>query len=118
VIAGEAGIGKTALVEDAARYAAVDAAVVWGVCVDGPGVPALWPWPQVLAELGGPPLPGPAAPDEAASGDDRWFAAATHTIAALRRVAVDSGCSQPLGPQWTSGRTSCSRLPSPNPRSR
>jgi hypothetical protein len=52
VIAGEAGIGKTALVEDAARYAAVDAAVVWGVCVDGPGVPALWPWPQVLAELG------------------------------------------------------------------
>ena len=40
LLAGEPGIGKTALAADAARDAAAQGAtVVWGVCVEGGGVP-------------------------------------------------------------------------------
>jgi predicted ATPase/DNA-binding SARP family transcriptional activator len=49
-VVGEAGIGKTRLVEEVA--AATDSAVVaWGRCWDHEGTPALWPWERALAEL-------------------------------------------------------------------
>ncbi|SOE00130.1 AfsR/SARP family transcriptional regulator [Blastococcus haudaquaticus] len=53
VLQGEAGIGKTRLAEAAAE--AVRAAgwsVAWSRCADDTGAPALWPWTQVLEQLG------------------------------------------------------------------
>lgn len=48
-IEGEAGVGKTTLLEDLARRGADGGALVaWGRCVPGEGRPALWPWTQVL----------------------------------------------------------------------
>jgi hypothetical protein len=54
LLAGEPGIGKTALVGQASGYAARRGARVgWGACWDGDGVPAFWPWAQVLRGLPG-----------------------------------------------------------------
>jgi hypothetical protein len=110
LVGGEAGIGKTALVDDAARYAAGQGAtVVWGACVDASGVPAFWPWGQVLDELGAAALPGAtpdgATPDGATpDGDDGWFAAATHVVGALRRAAADGPVVVVLDDlQWAGG---------------
>ena len=49
LLAGDPGIGKTALLrhlDDLATGAAVP--VVWGRCPEAAGVPAFWPWVQVL----------------------------------------------------------------------
>src|ERR687888_574562 len=49
LLAGEAGIGKTALAAELARQAdAAGALVLWGQCWQGEAVPAYWPWVQVL----------------------------------------------------------------------
>ena len=49
LIAGEPGIGKTALAEEAAAAAgAADAFVAWGTCWEGDGAPAYWPWMQII----------------------------------------------------------------------
>jgi predicted ATPase len=49
LLAGEAGIGKTAVAAERAREAAGrGAAVLWGQSWEGEGVPTLWPWAQVL----------------------------------------------------------------------
>lgn len=49
LIAGEPGIGKTALAEDAAARAAdAGATVLWGSCWEGEGAPAFWPWVQII----------------------------------------------------------------------
>ncbi|MGY1617413.1 BTAD domain-containing putative transcriptional regulator [Geodermatophilus sp. SYSU D00691] len=57
LVAGEPGVGKTRLAEEAARLAAASGTrVSWGRCWEGEGAPALWPWVQVLrALLGEPP---------------------------------------------------------------
>ncbi|WP_134742015.1 BTAD domain-containing putative transcriptional regulator [Nocardioides sp. 503] len=49
VVIGEAGIGKTRLVEEVVRTADVPA--VWGRCWEHHGSPALWPWEQALSAL-------------------------------------------------------------------
>ncbi|MGH3932252.1 MAG: AAA family ATPase, partial [Pseudonocardiaceae bacterium] len=52
VVSGEAGIGKTWFCERATEIAEREGfEVVWGRCWPHGGVPALWPWPAVLAEL-------------------------------------------------------------------
>ncbi|MGD9529645.1 MAG: ATP-binding protein, partial [Pseudonocardia sp.] len=51
LLAGEAGIGKTALLHELAR-AVPGARVLWGTCWAGGGAPAYWPWTQVLRGLG------------------------------------------------------------------
>jgi DNA-binding SARP family transcriptional activator len=52
LVAGEPGIGKTRLAEEAARHAAArGAGVVWGRCFEGDGAPAFWPWVQVVRAL-------------------------------------------------------------------
>lgn len=49
LVTGEAGIGKTALVTQAADEArARGALVLAGACWEGAGVPGYWPWVQVL----------------------------------------------------------------------
>ncbi|MEU9886626.1 BTAD domain-containing putative transcriptional regulator [Sphaerisporangium sp. NPDC051011] len=54
LIAGEPGIGKTSLAEQAARTALADGrAVAFGRCWDGGGAPPFWPWAQAVRELTG-----------------------------------------------------------------
>jgi tetratricopeptide (TPR) repeat protein len=50
VVAGEAGIGKTRLVERFVNQITGDGRVAWGTCV-GPGAPPLWLWRTVLRDL-------------------------------------------------------------------
>lgn len=52
LIAGEAGIGKTALVEELGEDArARGVQVLWGRCTEGEGAPVFWPWVQILRAL-------------------------------------------------------------------
>ncbi|OLF14664.1 ATP-binding protein [Actinophytocola xanthii] len=52
VLAGEPGVGKTRLAEETWDYArSRRAAVAWGSCWEGEGVPGFWPWSQVLRSL-------------------------------------------------------------------
>ena len=88
-VTGEAGIGKTRLVEEAVRAVDDDALVVWGRCWDHDGAPAYWPWEQALAALAdalpadelatalggraapvGLLLPGHVSPDPSGDGPD------------------------------------------------
>ena len=49
LIAGEAGIGKTRLIEELARYAVErDVQALWAHCWAGDGAPAFWPWTQLI----------------------------------------------------------------------
>jgi DNA-binding SARP family transcriptional activator len=49
LIGGEPGVGKTRLADEAARRVANDGATIaWGRCQEDVGMPALWPWEQVL----------------------------------------------------------------------
>jgi eukaryotic-like serine/threonine-protein kinase len=51
-LAGEPGVGKSRLAQEAASYArAHGARVVWGRCWEHGGAPAYWPWAQVLRGL-------------------------------------------------------------------
>jgi DNA-binding SARP family transcriptional activator len=60
IVEGEAGAGKTRLLEALAERAANDgAAVRWGRCAEGEGAPSMWPWVQIAQSL-----LTQAAPDE------------------------------------------------------
>lgn len=49
LVAGEPGIGKTTLCEQAtASASAAGALVLWGRCPEGTGAPPFWPWNQAL----------------------------------------------------------------------
>ncbi|RGA05855.1 hypothetical protein DI270_006705 [Microbispora triticiradicis] len=116
VISGEAGIGKTWLAEAFADRLAADGwQVTWGRCHETSGAPALWPWQQVVRDLGervppaaawatslrvllggplggspGGPVGGSAAPDgpPAEAGEAR-FLLHQATAAYLETVAAD-----------------------------
>ncbi len=52
LVAGEPGIGKTRLVQQAVSAAAArGCAVAWGRCEEGDGAPPFWPWIQVIRAL-------------------------------------------------------------------
>ncbi|GIF47142.1 transcriptional regulator [Asanoa ferruginea] len=52
VVEGEAGVGKTRLLEAAAAAAGQRGAlVVWGTCLQGDGTPSMWPWERVLGSI-------------------------------------------------------------------
>jgi DNA-binding SARP family transcriptional activator len=52
IVEGEPGVGKTRLLEEAAAVAGRHGAlVVWGACLEGDGVPAMWPWEQALGAI-------------------------------------------------------------------
>lgn len=51
-LAGEPGVGKSRLAQEAAAYARTQGArVVWGRCWEHGGAPPYWPWSQVLRGL-------------------------------------------------------------------
>lgn len=55
VLTGDPGIGKTRLSQELTGIAlAAGLRVAWGRCAEGPGVPPLWPWREVLRSLGLP----------------------------------------------------------------
>jgi DNA-binding SARP family transcriptional activator len=67
LLAGEPGIGKTRLAEEAARRASdAGVTVAWGRCYDGDGAPAFWPWLQVtralIADIPAEGRPAPLGP--------------------------------------------------------
>jgi RecA/RadA recombinase len=52
LLAGETGMGKTALASEAVAYAKAQGAVaVRGTCWEGDGAPGFWPWIQVVPGL-------------------------------------------------------------------
>ena len=62
LVAGEPGIGKTRLAEEAARRAAAAGIqVAWGRCHEGDGPPTLWPWAHVVRQLTAELAPGQLA---------------------------------------------------------
>jgi tetratricopeptide (TPR) repeat protein len=64
VLEGEAGIGKTSLAEAATAMAGAQGwRAVWSRCADDAGVPALWPWTQVLDRLDAGALATPSGSD-------------------------------------------------------
>ncbi|MGY1704100.1 BTAD domain-containing putative transcriptional regulator [Geodermatophilus sp. SYSU D00697] len=73
VLGGEPGIGKTRLAEAAADVGrAAGWSVAWSRCADDAGAPALWPWTQVLEQLGQEQL-APLPDDPAADADAARF---------------------------------------------
>ncbi|MEY2517482.1 MAG: hypothetical protein QOJ89_4840 [bacterium] len=52
MVAGDPGVGKTALADEIGTQAAADGALVlWGRAWDGGGAPAYWPWLRILRRL-------------------------------------------------------------------
>ncbi len=72
LIAGEAGIGKTRLADEALRSSAEGRLVLWGSCSEGDGAPPFWPWTEALKPLVGtlalPPEVVALLPDLAPEG--------------------------------------------------
>ena len=107
LLAGEAGIGKTALAAELARQAAGEGArVLWGQCWQGEAVPAYWPWVQVLraaaeaapaAELGVAArlLPGVAAENPVGPSEEPEVAR-FQLFDAVVRVLAGLAARQPL----------------------
>ena len=89
LLAGEPGIGKTALAGQATAHAAASGArTAWGAGWEGDGVPAFWPWHQVLRALG-EDLESTGAASETTPKDARFrlFAAVADALTAASAPA-------------------------------
>jgi hypothetical protein len=51
LLAGQPGIGKSRLADEATRAAAATMRVAWGRCWEAGGAPPFWPWIQILRAL-------------------------------------------------------------------
>src|SRR6266540_5192988 len=91
LLAGEAGIGKTAVAGEAAAWARQRGArVLWASCLEGAGVPGYWPWVQVVRLL------------VAGAGAEAGSAAAA---AAAGRIAAEAPSLARLVPELAGRRT-------------
>jgi hypothetical protein len=92
LIGGEAGIGKTAVATAAADQAAARGVLVlWGRCSETEGVPAFWPWAQVVraaAEAGTRPPDAVEALGWAAPAEPAGVAGAPTSSARFRLFAA------------------------------
>ncbi|GAA0511033.1 helix-turn-helix transcriptional regulator [Paractinoplanes deccanensis] len=88
LVTGDAGMGKTALVEEAvSRAGAAGPAVLVGRADPDEGAPAFWPWTRLLESSGGLLPPGLLAlADEGGSVAAARFRAIRRTVEALLRV--------------------------------
>ena len=92
LLAGEAGIGKTTMLTETARYAeSRGVRVAWGWGYPGAGAPGYWPWVQVIRALGlDMPWPGdtdPGALDDAPAADRfQLFDEVTSALLAESRI--------------------------------
>ena len=95
LIGGEAGIGKTAVATAAADQAAARGVLVlWGRCSETEGVPAFWPWAQVVraaAETGARPPDAVEALGWAAPAEPAGVAGAPTSSARFRLFAATAG---------------------------
>jgi tetratricopeptide (TPR) repeat protein len=71
LVVGEAGIGKTRLCSEFVRRPP-EAAVAWARCWDEAGGPPLWPWPDLIAELGAQ-QDAPEVSGQVPAGRDRFL---------------------------------------------
>ncbi|HET6810153.1 MAG TPA: BTAD domain-containing putative transcriptional regulator [Acidimicrobiales bacterium] len=104
LVTGEAGIGKTRLAEETARWAEEHGvAVSWGHSPEMEGAPPLWPWVQLLRDLvpdagalppplrsDSPPVVPGAEPEGGAPGSFQLYEAARRLLeqAAARRPTL------------------------------
>jgi len=92
LLTGEAGIGKTTVLREAARYAeGTGARPAWGWGWPGEGAPGYWPWIQVLRALGldarlSRDALGTAADDAPASARFQLFDEVTSLLLAESRI--------------------------------
>ncbi|MEV0829687.1 ATP-binding protein [Nonomuraea rubra] len=88
LVTGEAGIGKSTLVADAAQEAVRGGArLLTGACWEGEGAPGYWPWVQVVRQL----APG-ATPQSLAGADGEAF----QLYDAVTGLLVDASREQPV----------------------
>jgi len=95
LVTGEAGIGKTRLMQEVAGWAAEEGwRVLVGRCWEEGGAPAYWPWIQVVREAGGDfeQLPGTAGTPVSVDPEGRRFA----LFDSATRFLIDGARRQPL----------------------
>jgi hypothetical protein len=52
IVDGEPGVGKTRLLSEVTAHAdRAGALTVWGMCLEGDGTPAMWPWVKMVGAL-------------------------------------------------------------------